>query len=672
MFINSYKNINIKKYKKIILPRFIYSFKNINIKKYNFSKILSVLLNYAYDILTFYKKINFKNYKYFLIYAPLIILFITIGYLNIPLFFNYDKSNISNKICKTLNIECVIEDKIGYSFFPSPRININNFILKDPKNKNKILGKIENVIIVLPIDKLHSNKEFNFKKIKLQNPEINLNVKKIKNYLKYFNGGLNQKNIKINNGKINIFDGSKILSSIDNTDLTYKTGDKENQVNLRGNFLGDKIILKMKNVKDKPDIKKIASIKLVNSNIFSELIITNYQTEKKFGGNFLVKNERNRATAIFDYNEGILSVKKANLTNAFFEGKVDGLIKFSPFFDFDLTMDLNSFNFNKLYNLAKKAFLQESHHPAIQFAYCQIYRNLGKGNLSRRACTITAQQHPNSPETHYERAQILMALGEMKETLEELDKAIQLAPQVPQYHYEKGIIFTYFNDNIKAMGSFERALQIDQNHFDSAYQLAYILTTTGKVDKAKKYIDQIKSSGKPVVFYSGHFANFELMAMELEKLNVKVAAIYRPLNNFFLNPLMEYLRIKYICPNQIPKGRSGMREVINKVKNGFSIAVMVDQRVGEGLKVNFFNSPASTTTIPAQLALKYGCKLVPISLERKLDVTFEMTIHKPYEVETKENADENIKNITIEINQIIEKMIIKNPTQWLWSHNRWK
>ena len=187
-----------------------------------------------------------------------------------------------------------------------------------------------------------------------------------------------------------------------------------------------------------------------------------------------------------------------------------------------------------------------------------------------------------------------------------------------------------------------------------------------------QYIDQIKSSGKPVVFYSGHFANFELMAMELEKLNVKVAAIYRPLNNFFLNPLMEYLRIKYICPNQIPKGRSGMREVINKVKNGFSIAVMVDQRVGEGLKVNFFNSPASTTTIPAQLALKYGCKLVPISLERKLDVTFEMTIHKPYEVETKENADENIKNITIEINQIIEKMIIKNPTQWLWSHNRWK
>ena len=69
-----------------------------------------------------------------------------------------------------------------------------------------------------------------------------------------------------------------------------------------------------------------------------------------------------------------------------------------------------------------------------------------------------------------------------------------------------------------------------------------------------EYLDQIKKSNKPVVFFSGHFANFELMAMELDKFGIKLAAIYRPLNNFFLNPLMEYLRMKYICPVQIPKG----------------------------------------------------------------------------------------------------------------------
>ena len=187
-----------------------------------------------------------------------------------------------------------------------------------------------------------------------------------------------------------------------------------------------------------------------------------------------------------------------------------------------------------------------------------------------------------------------------------------------------------------------------------------------------KYLEEIKKSNEPVIFYSGHFANFELMAMELDKFGIKCAAIYRPLNNFFLNPLMEYLRMKYICPNQIPKGRAGMREIIHRVKNGYSIALMVDQRVGEGPRITFFNQPAQTTTIPAQLSLKYDCKLVPISLKRVGDISFEMTVHEPYKIQKTGDTDQDTKNITLKINQIIEKMIIKNPTQWLWSHNRWK
>ena len=186
------------------------------------------------------------------------------------------------------------------------------------------------------------------------------------------------------------------------------------------------------------------------------------------------------------------------------------------------------------------------------------------------------------------------------------------------------------------------------------------------------HLDEIKKNNESAIFYSGHFANFELMAMELDKFGIKCAAIYRPLNNFFLNPLMEYLRMKYICPNQIPKGRMGMREIIDKVKNGYSIALMVDQRVGEGPRTLFFNKPAHTTTIPAHLALKYDCKLVPISLERKEGPNFEMTIHEPYKIEKTGNNEEDTKNITLKINQIIEKMILNNPKQWIWSHNRWK
>ena len=190
--------------------------------------------------------------------------------------------------------------------------------------------------------------------------------------------------------------------------------------------------------------------------------------------------------------------------------------------------------------------------------------------------------------------------------------------------------------------------------------------------RGMNYLDEIKKNNETVIFYSGHFANFELMAMELDKSGIKCAAIYRPLNNFFLNPLMEYLRMKFICPNQIPKGRMGMREIISKVKDGYSIALMVDQRVSEGPRALFFNKPAHTTTIPAQLALKYNCKLVPISLERKEGPNFEMTIHEPYKIEKTGNDEEDSKNITLKINQIIEKMVLKNPNQWIWSHNRWK
>ena len=190
--------------------------------------------------------------------------------------------------------------------------------------------------------------------------------------------------------------------------------------------------------------------------------------------------------------------------------------------------------------------------------------------------------------------------------------------------------------------------------------------------KGTNYLEEIKKNNETVIFFSAHLANFELMAMELDKFGIKCAAIYRPLNNFLLNPLMEYLRMKYICPTQIPKGRMGMREIIGRVKDGYSIALMVDQRVSEGPRVLFFNKPAHTTTIPAQLALKYNCKLVPIFLERKEGTYFEMTIHEPYKIEKTGNDQEDTKSITLKINNIIEKMIIKNPTQWIWSHNRWK
>ena len=186
------------------------------------------------------------------------------------------------------------------------------------------------------------------------------------------------------------------------------------------------------------------------------------------------------------------------------------------------------------------------------------------------------------------------------------------------------------------------------------------------------YLEQIKKNGEPVIFFSGHFGNIELIKMQLTKLDIKFAALHRPVNNIFLEPLKEYLRLKYVCSNYISKGRMNVREIIKKIKDGYSIAIMVDQRISEGPRVPFFNQPAHTTTMPAQLALKYKCKLVPIYIERKEGVFFEMTVHEPYEIQNTGNNEKDTYDTTLKINQIIEKMIVKNPTQWLWSHNRWK
>ena len=181
-------------------------------------------------------------------------------------------------------------------------------------------------------------------------------------------------------------------------------------------------------------------------------------------------------------------------------------------------------------------------------------------------------------------------------------------------------------------------------------------------------LDQIKEEGKPVIFISGHFNNFELMAMHIEKSGVDLAVVYRPLNNKFLNLIMEKIRKKYICKNQIKKGISGTRELLNCFKNNISVALMIDQRVSQGIKSNLYKHKALTTTIPAQFARKYNCEIVPIYIERKNNFNFKLTIHKPVDY----RVDDTIENITLKLNALLEEMILKNPDQWIWSHNRWK
>ena len=187
-----------------------------------------------------------------------------------------------------------------------------------------------------------------------------------------------------------------------------------------------------------------------------------------------------------------------------------------------------------------------------------------------------------------------------------------------------------------------------------------------KIENVER-LEEVKK-GQPVVFVSAHFSNFELMAMAIEKAGINLSAIYRPLNNKMVNSIMEPLRRKYICKKQIKKGLNGVREALKYFKQGISIAIMIDQRVSEGKRINFFNHQALTTTIPAQFVKKFGCKIQPVHIERFNKINFKITFDE--QIIIKESADDT--SISLKLNQWLEKKIVKNPSQWIWTHDRWR
>lgn len=186
--------------------------------------------------------------------------------------------------------------------------------------------------------------------------------------------------------------------------------------------------------------------------------------------------------------------------------------------------------------------------------------------------------------------------------------------------------------------------------------------------KGKKQLEELIKKNKKVIFVSGHFSNFELMSMEISKMNIKLATIYRPLNNYFLNPLMEFLRRKFVCNNQIKKGINGVRETIEYIKKDYCVALMIDQRVSEGEKVVFFGKPALTTTLPAQLAFKFNLPIVPVFIERTLNNNYKVEFQKEIEI----SSFKNKLDLTKKLNKVLEQMIQRNPNEWIWTHNRWK
>mgnify|MGYP001496694876 CR=1 FL=1 len=352
------KYINFKRYKfstlwkKIDFKRYnlIKIFKKIDLNRYFVSKIYKILDYKSYNFSKIFKKISItKRSKSFLVYFSGALVFIFLIYLTSPLFFKYNESLIKNTLCKDLNIKCTIKGKVSYSVFPSPRLKIKNITIKDFVEKGKVFAAIESVVLKISIYDLLQKKQFQFHSIKLKGAKINVNMQKISDYKNFLKKKFIYRPITSQKGEINFFDNEKQLATINNTTIELRSNNNKNNVTIKGDFLNDEIYINF--TKNKKENEENFIIKFLESKSLAEIKILNSESNKnKLNGNILFKKNKNRIRSNFTYENNAVIFKAGDIRNDFNKAKFDGEVKFLPFFDFNLNIDLLSLNFKRLYN----------------------------------------------------------------------------------------------------------------------------------------------------------------------------------------------------------------------------------------------------------------------------------------------------------------------------------
>lgn len=187
----------------------------------------------------------------------------------------------------------------------------------------------------------------------------------------------------------------------------------------------------------------------------------------------------------------------------------------------------------------------------------------------------------------------------------------------------------------------------------------------------KARLDAIAASATPVILFSGHFANWELIPSTLHRAGVDYGFVYRAANNPLTDEFIIRRRGKVMSRRQVPKGKRGGRALVEMLASGRSLAMLVDQKLNSGIEVPFMGLPAMTAPAAARLALKYGTPLIQVSLERLKGAHFRMTVHEPIVFTPTSDAGADVYALTKKINEALEADIRARPGQWLWFHRRW-
>ncbi len=184
-------------------------------------------------------------------------------------------------------------------------------------------------------------------------------------------------------------------------------------------------------------------------------------------------------------------------------------------------------------------------------------------------------------------------------------------------------------------------------------------------------LDAVRDSGRPAVFISGHFANWEVMAMAIVQRGVDVAITYRAANNPYFDQQIKDARTAYGVDTLTPKaGPRGAKQLLEHLDSGRSVALMNDQKFNEGIAVPFFGRVAMTAPGPTRLAMRSNAPLIPMSARRTGGANFRVTVHAPIEVERTGDRTADIAATVLKINRFLEDRIREAPADWFWVHRR--
>jgi KDO2-lipid IV(A) lauroyltransferase len=216
-------------------------------------------------------------------------------------------------------------------------------------------------------------------------------------------------------------------------------------------------------------------------------------------------------------------------------------------------------------------------------------------------------------------------------------------------------------DNLgRTMGEFPHVRALGPSASGPGWELA-----------GQENVDAVLASGRPVIAFSGHIANWELNAAAGNVVFRRTLGIfYRAASNPVVDRLVVRVRDARGAPH-FPKGVAGARAAMAFLRQGGSLGMLVDQKMNDGIPVPFFGRPAMTAPAAAAMAQRFGCLLVPCHMERLGAARFRFVVEPPFEVPDSGDRHADIAAATRRMNACLERWITARPQEWLWLHRRW-